>query len=308
MKIIFDILTEYRKGGFTSYIATCDFIDYLFSFKEPIAVPFPIKITPEVAKYIVTKYNNNKYQRNLTKGTVDSYNKQMSEGKWRLNGETITFFANQSVGNGQHRMNASINSQTSFDAFIICGISEDTMPSIDTGKGRSAGDVMSMEHNEYGFKSTDLAGWIKTAFYVETGIPAEHGKTSTRKQAMSNDEVVQYYHENKELFEIFKENLKDWKKKQQTNQFMSVADIGGYCFYFYRKGYEVEIIRDFFDTLLGGKYGDKPLLVSLHTHLCKTKDKIIRYNFLTKAMEDYKNGNISKKLRNDNKSIRKIKN
>lgn len=96
-------------------------------------------VTPEQA----TRYlEGNTHNRPIKGGTVDDYASQMKRKLWLLNGEAIVFDFTGKLLDGQHRLWACIESQTSFETVIVRGVDPDTFSTIDTGSKRSAGDVL----------------------------------------------------------------------------------------------------------------------------------------------------------------------
>ena len=73
------------------------------------------KITPELAKKYLA---NNKINRGLNKNSVAKYATSMQEGRWKLNGEPIQFNCDGTLINGQHRLQACVRADTSFDTLV----------------------------------------------------------------------------------------------------------------------------------------------------------------------------------------------
>lgn len=99
-------------------------------------------ITPELAEqYLETNVGN---QRKLSTLVASRYIKSMLQGLWRVNGEAVKFDSTGSLCDGQHRLTACINAQKSFETLVIRGLEPEVFDSLDTGKQRSAGDVLRM--------------------------------------------------------------------------------------------------------------------------------------------------------------------
>jgi hypothetical protein len=96
-------------------------------------------ITPEVAKKMLESNRNN---RPICASVVKYLAKEMSNGKWRKNGETISFSDNRLM-DGQHRLMAVIKSGVTIKSLVVGGLADDVFESINTGKRRSASDVLS---------------------------------------------------------------------------------------------------------------------------------------------------------------------
>ena len=102
----------------------------------------PILITPKQAAAWLEGHTHN---RSLSHSKAMGYAKDMKDGKWDLNGEAIIFDWNGMLQDGQHRLWACIESDTAFKSLITTGIDPATFATIDTGKGRSASDLLSIE-------------------------------------------------------------------------------------------------------------------------------------------------------------------
>lgn len=67
------------------------------------------------------------------------------EGRWRYNGEPISFGANGALLNGQHRLRACAESETVIDTDVIFGLDPEVMNTIDIGKVRTAANIAHLE-------------------------------------------------------------------------------------------------------------------------------------------------------------------
>jgi len=74
-------------------------------------------ITPSVAIEFLKK--NIKNFRNVNKNIVNSYASDMAAGEWKANGETIVFSTDGILRNGQHRLNAIIESGTAVLCYVV---------------------------------------------------------------------------------------------------------------------------------------------------------------------------------------------
>ena len=88
---------------------------------------------------------NNSCNRALSERTVSIYAKQMSEGKFLLNGESIILNCDGAMLNGQHRAAACVKSGKPFQSLIVKGIDVSTFDTMDSGKQRTLSDAMTAE-------------------------------------------------------------------------------------------------------------------------------------------------------------------
>lgn len=99
------------------------------------------KITPAVAKGYLA---DNRSNRPLSFRTVDGYAAAMRRGDWLLNGEAVKFDADGKLVDGQHRLAAVLRSDIACEFVVIRGLSPDVFKTLDTGRNRTASDVLSI--------------------------------------------------------------------------------------------------------------------------------------------------------------------
>jgi len=97
-------------------------------------------ITPQKASHMLL--GSEAYQRNVSRSSVYHLAKQMADGKWVLNGETIVISNNNQVIDGQHRLLAVIQSGVEVPMMVVRGVSQDAFSTIDTGKSRTPGNTL----------------------------------------------------------------------------------------------------------------------------------------------------------------------
>ena len=100
------------------------------------------RITPDIARSYLKMNTRN---RRLNERHAEVLAGVMSAGDWWMNGESIIFGADEVLLNGQHRLWAVIRSGTTVDALVVRGVDEGAFRTMDGGKVRTAGDVLSME-------------------------------------------------------------------------------------------------------------------------------------------------------------------
>lgn len=96
-------------------------------------------ITPQTAKiYLQENYSN----RSLSPSTVHCYATDMKNGDWLLNGEAICFDQEGRLRNGQHRLQAVIESETPTEFVVIRNIPNSNAEIYDRGRGRTVRDTL----------------------------------------------------------------------------------------------------------------------------------------------------------------------
>lgn len=98
-----------------------------------------VLVTPELASKWLEKNIDN---RNLRKNTINQYVNDMKNGKWSLVGDSITFDKDGILTNGQHRLYAIVQSNTSQYFNVMRGISHNM--NMDRPAMRSVADNIRM--------------------------------------------------------------------------------------------------------------------------------------------------------------------
>jgi hypothetical protein len=101
-----------------------------------------VKITPEFAQRLLGASDGE--QRSLNPSTITMYKDLMNRGVWQFNGESIKQDKDGNIIDGQHRLAAIASSSNSIITILVKGLSKDSIKSIDTGKPRTASDVLKM--------------------------------------------------------------------------------------------------------------------------------------------------------------------
>lgn len=117
-------------------------------FADPFAVPLTegerkMIVTPTMATAWLEQNTSN---RKLTTITVDKYAQAMRDGHWHYDASPIRFAKSGRLLDGQHRLWAVIESDTSQEFLVVTGLNEHSFVTMDTGKKRSFADVISIEH------------------------------------------------------------------------------------------------------------------------------------------------------------------
>jgi hypothetical protein len=99
-------------------------------------------ITPDMASLYLKKNKNN---RPLKTNKVSAYARDMREGRWKFNGEAITFSKTGRLLNGQNRLHACVQAGIPFRTNVTFGIEDSTFDTFDIGIGRTGGDILYIE-------------------------------------------------------------------------------------------------------------------------------------------------------------------
>jgi len=98
-----------------------------------------VAITPAMAQEFL-KHN----VRNVPLQTamVERYAEKMRTGRWKFCADPIRFDTKGNLIDGQHRLTACVSAGVPFSALIVRGLDPGVMDVIDTGRKRSAGNIL----------------------------------------------------------------------------------------------------------------------------------------------------------------------
>lgn len=99
--------------------------------------PVKERITPQMAEEYINRNNGN---RKLRAGYVERYADDMRNKRWTECLAPIAFYDNGDVADGQHRLWALIESNTTQDFIVVRNVKRESGLNIDTGAGRSIVD------------------------------------------------------------------------------------------------------------------------------------------------------------------------
>lgn len=104
--------------------------------------------------------------RRVDQKVVDQYSRDISNGDWQLNGETISLDHDGNLINGQHRCLAIVKANRPVQTILVTGLPPKVKDTIDGGKKRTYGDRLKMR----GYKNySSLAGNITFMFQIASG-------------------------------------------------------------------------------------------------------------------------------------------
>lgn len=207
------------------------------------------KITPTKAKIMLKKNPNN---RNLNHTHVEFLTKQMEHGTWMDNGQTVVIDANDNLSDGQHRLNAIIQSGCTLEFIVVRGIAPKAMDTIDTGKIRDASDVLTMNGipNASAVASTvkGLMVWDSENAHLSGG-----GNMMGSGTKITNQNILKYHNKRKKDYQwAFKMGYKKRIGGCNVSQAMAAVMI-------LSRVYPKPRIEAFVDKVVnGGDYSKSP--------------------------------------------------
>jgi len=132
-------------------------------------------VTPKMCMKWLEKNKNN---RPLNQRHVNVLTRTILKGDWDLNGESLKFDIEGNILDGQHRMWACVEANTSFDTLIVHNLPRGSFDTIDTGRIRQAHDVLAMK----GEKDVILLnGILKHIGRYHAGLMLSTGKITNKE-------------------------------------------------------------------------------------------------------------------------------
>lgn len=138
-----------------------------------------VSITPTVAEQMLQHNTNNYRKAQPTK--VHLYARKMALGYWQENGEAIQFDKQGNLLNGQHRLMAIIESQTTQRMLVVYDVEADVF---DSGKNRTLYEYSKIEGSIGGAISIILSQF-----------------SSAKRSATGNEEKTEYYNRHKDVLD-----------------------------------------------------------------------------------------------------------
>lgn len=134
----------------------------------------------------------NTLNRPLNDQHVKRISKQIIEGKWRFNGDTIKFSHNKEILDGQHRLWAVIEAKVPIKTAVIYGIEPEAFATIDTlRKPRSGADVLAL-HGATRYRQYTSAA-LQWLLRWQRGIIETYQKPANR---IENSDIEMIYRDN----------------------------------------------------------------------------------------------------------------
>ena len=100
-----------------------------------------VDVTPKMAAdWLKQQYEN----RNVREHIVERYAADMTAGRWRLNGQTISFLPDGRLVNGQHRLHAVLLSGCTVTMSVAYNVGLDALDSFDRGIVKTVADIYQM--------------------------------------------------------------------------------------------------------------------------------------------------------------------
>jgi len=116
-------------------------------------------ITPELAAELLQV---NRKNRSLRRNLVDIYAADMTKGAWQFTGEAIKLADDGSLLDGQHRLEAIVQSGVMVPMLVVRGLPRATQDVMDTGSKRTPADALRLRDEQNSVPLASVARMIIT--------------------------------------------------------------------------------------------------------------------------------------------------
>lgn len=114
-------------------------------------------LTPAIARVLLTL---NSHNRAVSKVAVANYSRDIANGNWSLNGQTIVVSRDGDLNDGQHRCLAVIDAELPVPVVFVFGAIRESRFTLDQGKIRTAGDFLGMSGHIDSFALSAAAKYV----------------------------------------------------------------------------------------------------------------------------------------------------
>lgn len=149
-----------------------------------------VDVTPETAeRWLELNIKN----RRLRPAKVEQYTRDMrKEGGWRFTGEAIKFNDQGHLVDGQNRLTALVEADTTLPFLVVTGLEETAQEVMDSGVSRTAGDALTFLGYSY---PNEIAAAVRV-HYMWTRMVYRTCMTNPSGDLMpTNTEIVQHLEE-----------------------------------------------------------------------------------------------------------------
>lgn len=248
----------------------------IFGTKEDFSTGVIKDITPDIARKLLERNINN---RLLRKNHVDWLSKQMTLGHWQFTGDAIKINSDGVLIDKQHTLSAIVQSGTTQRFLVIGGLSDTAIEVLDTGLGRTAGDVLKMNgipnannlsaicRKVLAFRARAVSAAFGGVGGVKTKISEEH------KDVISNHRIFEEVATNS----AYSDACANASKFYDSSRILTVSQYGMLYFLFAEKSPDSawEFLSKFANGV--GLSADSPIYL-LRQRLEKERDTRVRYS------------------------------
>lgn len=176
-----------------------------------------ITVTPELAHILLEKNIEN---RNIRPAKLEQLKSDMREGRFKFNGETLKIAKSGELNDGQHRLQAIIETHKPQDMLLVFGVERDSRYTVDTGAARSTNDHLALQGWPY---ATTIASVTRMVLAFERG----NRENFSRPSEISVGQVLERARQDQLIQEVAE------YASRNVSKFKSIASqaIIGFIFY-----------------------------------------------------------------------------
>lgn len=116
-----------------------------------------IEVTPKLAELWLRTKNRN---RSIHLPVLAKIKRALEQGRWEINGETIIFDGEGRLIEGQHRLQAVIDTGIALWSLVVHGIDQERFKTMGQGSKRTAGDILGILGEKNGRNLAAALRWV----------------------------------------------------------------------------------------------------------------------------------------------------
>ncbi len=150
-------------------------------FNLPDNRPPNARLAPLLSRLLSRRAARPRRQRAPT-GVGEAYARDMRSGRWPFTGDPIRFTTDGELIDGQHRLHAVIEADLTIPFLCVFGLEPRAKHALDTGRKRSAGDVLALKGYP---QAARLSGAARQLLYIK------HNTLSARVTSGEIEDIVE---------------------------------------------------------------------------------------------------------------------
>ena len=166
-----------------------------------------VKITPVIARKLLDN-TDPKVQRKLTRAQVLFLSAEIKRGYWGLDGNSIKQDSSGNIIDGQHRLNACIETGMNIETIFVKGLKTENIYTIDMGaKARTLTDILEIKNRKKYKYGTNIAATVRFIYKFNRGCYSDSG---SNKISLSSQEFLKWIDENPAIIDFVGDNMRLW--------------------------------------------------------------------------------------------------
>lgn len=150
-----------------------------------------VEITPETARQWLERNIGN---RPASQAHVAKLERAMRDGKWKMTGDAIRFSKTGKLIDGQHRLQAILNSGIAVTCVVMHNLDDEIFDVIDGGKGRQKSDILFIELGlpvETCKVLASACGWVLDYEREQYGFNGKADKSDVLEYVIANPALIE---------------------------------------------------------------------------------------------------------------------